>query len=76
MDFYALLLLINQQINIMATLDVQRKKKSPLLWILLTLLVLAIVGYLIWRQYNDPNTATPLTSQDSINRVEGDTITR
>lgn len=58
----------------MATLDVQRKKKSPLLWILLTLLVLAIVGYFLWRQYNDQNAVTSLTTQDSINRVEGDTI--
>ncbi|MEO6070233.1 MAG: hypothetical protein ABIN57_11615 [Chitinophagaceae bacterium] len=65
----------------MANLDVQRKKKSPLPWILLTLAVLAIVGYLIWRQYNnhEANEATPTTTtttQDSSNHIGSDTTYR
>lgn len=48
----------------MANLDVQRKKKSPLPWILFLLLIVAVVCYFIWRQYYGNN--APVTStQDS-----------
>jgi hypothetical protein len=33
----------------MAELLVQRKKKSALPWIILALLVLAVIGYLVWK---------------------------
>ena len=47
----------------MANLDVTRKKRSPLPWILITILILAIVGYFVWQQYDknevdDTNTTT------------------
>lgn len=32
----------------MAELYVERKRKSPVLWILLAIILLAIVGYLVW----------------------------
>ena len=62
----------------MANLDVQRKKKSPLPWILLTLVILAIAGYLIWRQYNNNQTGntTTTTTQDSSNHIGTDTTIR
>lgn len=37
----------------MAELDVVRKKKSPLPWILLGLLLLALVAFLIWNNTRD-----------------------
>ncbi len=37
----------------MAELDVVRKKKSPLPWILLGLLLLALVAFLIWNNSRD-----------------------
>ena len=43
----------------MATLDVQRKRKSPLPWILLTLLLLSLIGYFVWRQYYSGDPLTP-----------------
>ena len=54
----------------MANLDVTRKKRSPLPWILITLLILAIVGYFIWQQYDKQETdnTTPVT-QDSTTRT-------
>jgi hypothetical protein len=53
----------------MAELDVVRKKKSPLLWILLALLVIAIIGYLIWNSSNQAATATTPAAYDTT--VEG-----
>lgn len=32
----------------MAELYVERKRKSPVLWILLALILLAVIGYLVW----------------------------
>jgi predicted negative regulator of RcsB-dependent stress response len=67
----------------MANLDVTRKKKSLLPWILLTLLVLAVAGYFIWRNYNQQqentttNTTAPATTtRDSSNHLGTDTTTR
>ena len=44
----------------MAELYVERKRKSPVLWILLALILLAVVGYLVWanRDKLDNNTTT------------------
>ena len=46
----------------MAELYVERKKKSPILWILLALIILAVVGYLLWANQdkltNNPAPAT------------------
>jgi hypothetical protein len=44
----------------MAELYVERKRKSPVLWILLALILLAVVGYLVWanRDKIDDNTTT------------------
>lgn len=51
----------------MANIDVQKKKSNPALWILLVILILAIVGYFIWRNYNKGavagTTATDTTIQ-------------
>ncbi|HVE60935.1 MAG TPA: hypothetical protein VNA26_03900 [Chitinophagaceae bacterium] len=58
----------------MADLDVQRKKKSPLLWILLTLIILAAIAYFVWDRYGKDNTA-PAT-YDSIDRNGADTLQR
>ncbi len=49
----------------MANLDVQRKKKNPLPWVLLGLLLLGLIAFLVWRQYNVAD-ADPVTT-DSIN---------
>ena len=38
----------------MANIDVQKKKTNPLPWIILVLLILAVVGYLAWRNMNNP----------------------
>jgi len=57
----------------MATLDVQRKPKSPLPWILLTLLILGLVGYFLWRQYGGDKTLPATT--DSTNNIGVDTTT-
>jgi hypothetical protein len=63
----------------MAELHVQKKRSSPLPWILLALLILGIVGYLVWRNSNKaetvPGTNDTITTQtvppagDTINRV-------
>ena len=51
----------------MADLDVQRKKKSPLPWILLALLILALVAFLIWNNRDSIDNATdPVTTDTTI----------
>lgn len=51
----------------MAELDVVRKKKSPLPWILLALLLVALVAFLVWNNSNDADTAeTPVTTDTSV----------
>ncbi|ANE51594.1 hypothetical protein [Flavisolibacter tropicus] len=50
----------------MAELYVERKRKSPVLWILLALIVLAVVGYLVWanrdKLQNNKTTTTEQTT--------------
>ncbi len=58
----------------MADLDVQRKKKSPLPWILIGLLLLAILAYFLWNRNRENNTA-PAT-YDSVNQTQVDTVQR
>lgn len=48
----------------MAELYVERKRKSPVLWILLALIVLAIIGYLVWANRDKlDNNKTTTTEQ-------------
>jgi putative exporter of polyketide antibiotics len=49
----------------MAELYVERKRKSPVLWILLALILLAVVGYLVWAnrdKLSNDNTNTQQTT--------------
>jgi len=59
----------------MADLDVQRKKKSPLPWILIGLLLLAIVAYFLWDRNKEDNNIVPATN-DSVNTTGVDTLRR
>lgn len=52
----------------MAELDVVRKKKSSLPWILLALLLIALIAFLVWNNSRDGDVA-PVTT-DTINRVD------
>jgi hypothetical protein len=48
----------------MAELYVERKRKSPVLWILLALILLAVVGYLVWANRDKlDNNKTTTTEQ-------------
>ena len=49
----------------MAELYVERKRKSPAIWILLALVLLAVVGYLVWanRDKLDSDDTTTTTQQ-------------
>ena len=48
----------------MAELYVERKRKSPVLWIVLALVLLAIIGYLVWANSNKlENERTTTTEQ-------------
>jgi hypothetical protein len=58
----------------MADLDVQRKKKSPLPWILIGLLLLAVLAYFLWNK-NRENNIAPAT-YDSVNQSGIDTVQR
>lgn len=56
----------------MAELNVVRKKKSPLPWILLALVILGILAYLLLRQAEPDTTVAPTTTDtgytyDSVN---------
>jgi hypothetical protein len=58
----------------MANIDVQKKKSNPLPWIIILILALAVAGYFIWRNSQQPNGSGTTTTIDStINRT--DTIT-
>jgi hypothetical protein len=57
----------------MANIDVQRKKSSPLLWIILVVAILGIAAYFVWNRYgNKTNTSQPAV-YDSTNRTNIDT---
>ena len=47
----------------MAELYVERKRKSPVLWILLALILLAVIGYLVWANSNRINNEDTTTEQ-------------
>lgn len=53
----------------MAELYVERKRKSPVLWILLALILLAVVGYLVWanrdKLSNDTTNPQQTTTQQT-----------
>lgn len=58
----------------MANIDVQRKKSSPLLWIILVVAILGIAAYFVWSRYgNKINTSQPAV-YDSTSRTSTDTI--
>ncbi len=60
----------------MAHIDVQRKKKSPLPWILVGLLLLAAIAYFLWTRnqtHDNGNLNEPVT--DSINTTTPTTDT-
>ena len=59
----------------MADLDVQRKKKSPLPWILLVLLIVALIAYLLWRNRDKIDNATdPVTNDTTVVIDTGSTV--
>ncbi len=60
----------------MADLDVQRKKKSPLPWILIGLLLLAVVAYFLWNRNREIDNNMAPTTYDSVNRTGVDTVQR
>jgi lipopolysaccharide export system protein LptC len=55
----------------MANIDVQKKKTNPLPWIILVLLILALVGYFVWRNMNTP--AGTVTNNADTTKVITDT---
>lgn len=58
----------------MANIDVQKKKSNPLPWIIILILALAVAGYFIWRNSQQPNGIGTTTTTDSTN-VRTDTMT-
>ena len=54
----------------MADLDVVRKKKSSLPWILLALLLVALVAFLVWNNSRDNDVAPAPVSTDTVNQVD------
>ena len=54
----------------MAELDVVRKKKSVLPWVLLGLLLLALAAFLIWNYTKDNEVETTPVVTDSTNVVD------
>lgn len=61
----------------MAELDVQRKKKSPLPWILLILAILAVLAFLLLNNNKDvtDETVAP-TTYDTTIRTGADSLPR
>lgn len=49
----------------MANIDVQRKKSSPLPWIILVVIILGILAFFLWNRYNHTGGATTTTVTDS-----------
>jgi hypothetical protein len=61
----------------MAELDVQRKKKSPLPWILLIIAVLAVLAYFLLNNNNDaPDDGVAPVTYDSTQRTGSDSLSR
>lgn len=57
----------------MANIDVQKKKSNPLPWILLVLVILAVAGYLVWRNMNGTASMNNTTTNDTT-EVRTDTL--
>ena len=57
----------------MANIDVQKKKSNPLPWILLVLVILAVVGYLLWRNM-DKNEAVGTGNNADTTTMTTDTL--
>jgi hypothetical protein len=55
----------------MANIDVQKKKANPLPWIILVIIILAVVGYFLWRN-SQPATINSTTTDTTT--VKTDTI--
>jgi hypothetical protein len=56
----------------MAEIYVERKRKSPVLWILLALILLAVVGYLVWANRDKlDNNKTTTTEQTTTTTTPG-----
>ena len=56
----------------MANIDVQKKKSNPLPWIIITIVILAVIGYLIWRNMQQP-AATNNAASDTTVTTRSDT---
>lgn len=55
----------------MADLDVQRKKASPLPWIILIIVALALLAFfLVGRNDGEANRTTPVTTDSTITEVD------
>ncbi|HYH14793.1 MAG TPA: hypothetical protein VD794_06230 [Flavisolibacter sp.] len=55
----------------MAELYVERKRKSPVLWILLALILLAVVGYLVWANRDRLDNNATTTEQTTTTTTSG-----
>ena len=60
----------------MAELDVQRKKSSPLPWILLIIAILAIAAYFLTRDNEVVEEGAAPVTYDSTQRTGSDTLPR
>ena len=60
----------------MAELDVQRKKKSPLPWILLIIAILAILAYFLTRNNDVVDEGPAPVTYDSSQRTGSDSLPR
>ena len=58
----------------MANIDVQKKKSNPLPWIIITIVILAVVGYLIWRNMQQPAATNNTTSDTTVTTRTDTTI--
>jgi uncharacterized protein YpmB len=45
----------------MANIDVQRKKSSPLPWIILVVIILAILAFFLWNRSHNAGTTSTVT---------------
>lgn len=57
----------------MANIDVQRKKSSPLLWILIILAILGLAAYFLWNRYGNKTENTNTVVHDSTTTIHNDT---
>jgi len=55
----------------MAELYVERKRKSPVLWIVLALILLAVVGYLVWANRDKLRNETTTNTQQTTTTTTG-----